>query len=124
VHAYKRLFDSGAVDVVMYDFCWGGGISESRRVGVLAEAYGLPIAPHDCIGPVALAVGAHFSVATKNALIQETVRAYYTDWYREIVTGLPTIERGQISPPSSPGIGTELRPEFLARPDVHVRVSA
>lgn len=124
VHAYKRLFDSGAVDVVMYDFCWGGGISESRRVGALAEAYGLPIAPHDCIGPVALAVGAHFSVATNNALIQETVRAYYTDWYREIVTGLPTIERGQISPPSSPGIGTELRPEFLARPDVHVRVSA
>ena len=71
----------------MYDFCWGGGMSESRRVAALAEAYGLPIAPHDCIGPVALAVGAHFSVATKNALIQETVRAYYTDWYREIVAG-------------------------------------
>jgi galactonate dehydratase len=123
VHAYKRLFDSGAVDVVMNDFCWGGGISESRRVAALAEAYGLPIAPHDCIGPVALAVGAHFSVATKNVLIQETVRAYYTDWYKEIVAGLPTIERGHISPPSSPGIGTELRPEFLARPDVQVRVS-
>jgi galactonate dehydratase len=122
-HAYKRLFDTGAVDVVMFDFGWGGGISESRRVAALAEAYGLPIAPHDCVGPVALAVGAHFSVATKNVLIQETVRAYYTDWYREIVTGLPTIDRGRISPPPTPGIGTELRPEFLSRPDVHVRVS-
>jgi galactonate dehydratase len=124
VHAYKRLFDSGAADVVMFDFCWGGGVSESRRVAALAEAYGLPLAPHDCIGPVALAVGAHFCVATKNALIQETVRAYYTDWYKEIVTGLPAIEGGWISPPPTPGIGTELRPEFLARPDVHVRVSA
>jgi galactonate dehydratase len=72
---------------------------------------------------VALAVGAHFSVATKNVLIQETVRAYYTDWYKEVVTGLPTIDHGRISPPPTPGIGTELRPEFLARPDVKVRVS-
>lgn len=124
VHAYKRLFDSGAPDVVMFDFCWGGGVSESRRVAALAEAYGLPIAPHDCVGPVALAVGAHFSVAAKNALIQETVRAYYTDWYREIVVGLPSIDRGRISPPPTPGVGTELRPEFLSRPDVHVRVSS
>ncbi|HTT88023.1 MAG TPA: mandelate racemase/muconate lactonizing enzyme family protein [Acidimicrobiales bacterium] len=123
IHAYKRLFDSGAADVVMYDFGWGGGISESRRVAALAEAYGLPIAPHDCVGPVALAVGAHFSVATKNVFIQETVRAYYTDWYLEIVSGLPTIDRGQIAPPPAPGIGTGLRAEFLARPDVHVRVS-
>jgi galactonate dehydratase len=123
VYAYKRLFDTGAVDVVMFDFGWGGGISESRRVAALAEAYGLPIAPHDCVGPVALAVGAHFSVATKNVLIQETVRAYYTDWYKEVVTGLPTIDHGRISPPPTPGIGTELRPEFLARPDVKVRVS-
>jgi galactonate dehydratase len=124
VHAYKRLFDSGAADVVMFDFCWGGGVSEGRRVAALAEAYGLPIAPHDCVGPVALAVGAHFSIATKNALIQETVRAYYTDWYREIVVGLPAIDRGQISPSPAPGIGTELRPEFVSRPDVHVRVSS
>jgi galactonate dehydratase len=124
VHAYKRLFDTGAVDVVMFDFGWGGGISEGRRVGALAEAYGLPLAPHDCVGPVALATGAHFSVATKNVLIQETVRAYYTDWYNEIVVGLPSIGEGQISPSPAPGIGTGLRPEFLARPDTHVRISS
>jgi galactonate dehydratase len=123
VHAYKRLFDTGAVDVVMFDFGWGGGVSESRRVAALAEAYGLPLAPHDCVGPVALATGAHFSVATRNVLVQETVRAYYTDWYNEIVTGLPYISEGRISPSPAPGIGTELRPEFISRPDTHVRVS-
>ncbi len=124
LHAYKRLFDSGAADVVMFDFGWGGGISESRRVSALAEAYGLPMAPHDCVGPVALAVGAHFCVATNNALIQETVRAYYTDWYREIVVGLPSIGRGRISPPATPGLGVDLRPDLLSRPDAHVRVSS
>jgi galactonate dehydratase len=124
VHAYKRLFDSGAVDVVMFDFGWGGGISQSRRVSALAEAYGLSMAPHDCVGPVALAVGAHFSVATKNSFIQETVRAYYTDWYQEVVVGLPSISEGLISPPPTPGLGVELRPELLARPGTQVRVSS
>jgi L-alanine-DL-glutamate epimerase-like enolase superfamily enzyme len=124
LHAYKRLFDTGAVDVVMFDFGWGGGISESRRVGALAEAYGLPVAPHDCVGPVALAVGAHFSVATANALIQETVRAYYTDWYNEIVVGLPVIGGGRVTPPATPGLGVELRPDLASRRDAHVRVSS
>ena len=92
--------------------------------GALAEAYGLPVAPHDCVGPVALAVGAHFSVATANALIQETVRAYYTDWYNEIVVGLPVIGGGRVTPPATPGLGVELRPDLASRRDAHVRVSS
>ncbi|MCU1493653.1 MAG: dgoA [Acidimicrobiaceae bacterium] len=120
---YKRLFDSGCVDVVMFDFGWGGGISEARRVAGLAEAYGLPIAPHDCVGPVALCVGAHFSIATPNVLIQETVRAYYTDWYRDVVTELPIIEGGRITPPDRPGIGVELLPDLTSRSDAHVRIT-
>jgi L-alanine-DL-glutamate epimerase-like enolase superfamily enzyme len=123
VHAYKRLFDSGAADVVMFDFGWGGGISESRRVAALAEAYGLPVAPHDCVGPVALAVGAHFSVATDAVLTQETVRAYYTDWYLDLVTGLPSISAGRITPPAAPGLGVELQPDLLSRPGTHTRIS-
>lgn len=120
---YKRLFDTGCADVVMFDFGWGGGISEGRRVAALAEAYGLPIAPHDCVGPVALCVGAHFSVATSNVLIQETVRSYYTDWYKDIVTELPTISAGRITPSEKPGLGVELLPGLEARPDAHVRVT-
>ena len=75
-------------------------------------------------GLVALAVGAHFSVANKNALIQETVRAYYTDWYNEIVVGLPEIGGGRITPPATPGLGVELQPGLLSRPDAHVQVSS
>ena len=58
-----------------------------------------------------------------NALIQEGVRAYYRGWYREVVTELPIVERGQVRPPDGPGLGTALRAEFLARPDVSVRRS-
>jgi L-alanine-DL-glutamate epimerase-like enolase superfamily enzyme len=120
---FKRLFDTGAVDVVLFDFGWSGGISEALRVAALAETYGIPVAPHDCVGPVALCTGAHFSVSTSNVLIQETVRAYYTDWYKEIVTQLPIIGSGRIAPREAPGLGVELLPGLLSRPDAHVRLS-
>jgi len=45
------------------------------------------------------------------------VRAYYTGWYRDIVTEMPTISGGQISPPSGPGLGTKLRPGLTTGDD-------
>jgi L-alanine-DL-glutamate epimerase-like enolase superfamily enzyme len=122
-HDFKALFDTGGVDVVLFDFGWSGGLSEALRVAALAAAYGLPIAPHDCVGPIALCVGAHFSVSIANVLIQETVRAYYTDWYNEIVTELPTIGRGRIAPSTRPGLGVELLPGLETRPDAHARIT-
>ncbi len=122
-HEFKQLFDTGAVDVVLFDFGWSGGVSEAMRVAALAAAYNLPLAPHDCVGPIALCVGAHLSAAVANVMIQETVRAFYTDWYLEVVTALPTIGGGRIAPSSAPGIGAELLPGLDERPDAHVRVT-
>ena len=50
-------------------------------------------------------------------LIQESVRAFYTGWYRELVTELPVIADGHIAPPPGPGLGTELLPGLVTRPD-------
>ena len=60
---------------------WCGGISEAKKIATMAEAYQLPVAPHDCTGPVVLIASTHLSINAPNALIQETVRAYYTGWY-------------------------------------------
>ena len=53
------------------------------------------------------------------ALIQETVRAYYTGWYKELVTELPEVSEGHVSPSDGPGLGTELLPGLRERPDAH-----
>jgi L-alanine-DL-glutamate epimerase-like enolase superfamily enzyme len=37
-----------------------------------------------------------------------------------MVTQRPPIENGEISAPPGPGLGLELRPDFLDRDDVHV----
>jgi L-alanine-DL-glutamate epimerase-like enolase superfamily enzyme len=89
----------------------------------MAEAHQLPVAPHDCTGPVVLVASTHLSINAPNALIQETVRAFYTGWYKEILTNLPDIADGTIAPPPGPGLGTALLPGLEARPDAHVRES-
>lgn len=112
---------AGAVDYIHYDIGWIGGISEALRVAHLAAAHNRLIAPHDCTGPVVWAVNLHLSLAMNNALMLESVRAYYKGIYRQLVTALPRIENGQAFPMEGPGLGTELSAELLEHPDTEVR---
>ncbi len=68
----------------------------------MAETYHLPVAPHDCTGPVVYTASVHLSLNATNALIQESVRAFYTGWYQELVTELPRIEHGHVYPMTGP----------------------
>ncbi|GHD12129.1 mandelate racemase/muconate lactonizing enzyme family protein [Tianweitania populi] len=110
--AFRDLLETGAAGVVMLDIGWCGGISEARKIASMAEAWHLPIAPHDCTGPVLLAASTHLSLNAPNALIQESVRAFYRTWYRDLVTALPEVEDGMITVPAGPGLGLELHPDL------------
>jgi L-alanine-DL-glutamate epimerase-like enolase superfamily enzyme len=99
----------------MADPGWVGGVTEARRVADLAALYGRPFTPHDCTGPVCLAVGVHLCTSLENALVQEIVRAYYYGWYAELAGGLPLLERGRIRPLDTPGHGIELREELRSQ---------
>jgi galactonate dehydratase len=120
--AFRELLEARAASIVMLDLGWCGGLSEGKAVAGMAEAFGLPVAPHDCTGPVVWTASMHLSLNAPNALIQETVRAFYTGWYRELVTGLPRVENGQVSLGSdAPGLGVTLLPGLTERPDAVVR---
>ena len=103
----------------MPDIVWCGGITEAKKIASLAETYHRPVAPHDCTGPVAFMAAIHLSMNVTNALVQESVRAFYTGWYGELVTVLPTIADGMIELPGGVGLGTELRQERFQRADAH-----
>ena len=121
--AYKEMLDRDAVGIVMVDLCWTGGLTEGRKIAALAEAHHKPFAPHDCIGPVGFAAAVHASFSQPNTLIQESVRAFYDGWYRELVTAVPRIEGGYVYPMEGPGLGTDLLPAVFERSDLVVRRS-
>ncbi len=121
--AFRDLIGRGGTQIVVFDIGWVGGITESRKVAALAEAFERPVAPHDCSGPVVYTAATHLSIHLPNAMIQESVRAFWSGWYGELVTGLPVIENGMVAPPVGPGLGTALRPEIFERADAHLRSS-
>ncbi|MGH1357869.1 MAG: mandelate racemase/muconate lactonizing enzyme family protein [Burkholderiaceae bacterium] len=121
-HQYAELVRAQATDIVMLDLGWCGGLTEAKAIAAIAEASQLPIAPHDCTGPVVWAASCHLSLNAPNTLIQESVRAFYTGWYRELVDHLPAVEQGEITVPEGAGLGMHLMPELFARADaVHRR---
>jgi galactonate dehydratase len=120
---FAQLVERGGVGIVMFDVGWVGGITEAKAIAALADARHLPIAPHDCTGPIVLTAATHLSINAPNALVQETVRAYYTGWYRDVVTELPPIDAGRISAPRAPGLGLALQPDLADRAGANRRIS-
>jgi L-alanine-DL-glutamate epimerase-like enolase superfamily enzyme len=121
--AFRDLIEAGGARIVIFDPGWVGGFTAARKVAALAEAHERPVAPHDCTGPVVYAAATHLSLHLPNAIVQESVRAFWSGWYGELVTALPAIEGGMVTAPPGPGLGTELRPEVFERDDVHIRSS-
>ncbi len=109
---FRDLLETGVAGVIMLDVSWCGGLSEARKIVSMAEAWHLPVAPHDCTGPVVLAASTHLSLNAPNALVQESVRAYYKTWYKDLVTALPRVDNGTITVPPGPGLGLELSPDL------------
>jgi L-alanine-DL-glutamate epimerase-like enolase superfamily enzyme len=120
---FRQVVELNAADIIMPDMAWTGGISETRKICALADTYYLPVTSHDTIGPVALWSAAHLMLHIPNAMIMETVRAYYQGWYNDILTQPIPISEGMLSLEESPGLGTALREEVLKRPDVHIEIS-
>ncbi len=117
---FRHVVEANAADIIMPDISWTGGISETRKICAQADTYYLPVTGHDATGPVALWAAAHLMLHVPNAMILETVRAYYNGWYNDIVTEPIPINDGTFSLPHKPGLGVALREEMLSRPDARV----
>lgn len=120
---FRDLLAKDALDIVMLDLAWCGGLTEARKIAALAQAYAKPIAPHDCTGPVTLIAGLHLAMHAPTAIFQEVVRATLSTWYRDLVTELPVVQRGMVLAPTEPGLGTRLHPQVAKRQDARLRIS-
>ena len=121
---YRYLLELDSLSLIIMDIAWCGGLTEAKKVAGMAEAWHVPVAFHDCTGPVALTASTYLALASKNCEIQEVVRAFYYGWYGELITNLPPIKKGRISAPEGGGLGIQLQPDVLKRADCHIRRSS
>src|SRR4029077_1953569 len=119
---FRELFENRAAGIIMPDISWCGGISEGKKIATMAETYYLPIAPHNCGGPILHFATAHLAANVTNFYIMESVRRHYNEEYEGLVTQklVPGAD-GELPLPPGPGLGVELSAEVLARKDAVVR---
>ena len=118
---FRELVENRAARIIMPDICWCGGISEAKKIASMAETYYLPVAPHNCGGPVLHVASAHLAANLTNLCILETVRRHYLEEYRGILTKTLEVIDGAVPLPPGPGLGVELEPAVVGRPDVTVQ---
>jgi L-alanine-DL-glutamate epimerase-like enolase superfamily enzyme len=119
-HAYRRVLEAGAAHVAKIDVAWTGGLTEARKIAAMADTYHLPIAPHDCTGPVTFAASLQLCAHAPNTMVMESVRGFCEGWYRDVLEASPMPDGGMIAIPDEPGLGVQLSEAFLSRPDVTV----
>lgn len=106
-HALRPLLEAGALDVLMPDVKWIGGILEAKKAAAMAEVYGIACSPHNASGPVSCASSVHLSFTLANFLILEYAWGA-PPWRAELCRGGEQLSEGSFLPPTRPGLGLEI----------------
>ena len=114
---FVPIFENGLADYVMPDVTWTGGITELKKIASMAEAYYVPISPHDASGPINVIAGAHVMMGVPNFYKLETTR-YDLSGYDMMIDHPLDIRDGDLYVSDRPGLGVNLDPDFLAAHEI------
>ncbi|MBU87783.1 MAG: mandelate racemase/muconate lactonizing enzyme family protein [Dehalococcoidia bacterium] len=115
---YIEILNKRLVDYIMPDVAWCGGISELRRIAAQAEVQYIRISPHDALGPVSIAAGFQVCMTTPNLYRQECLHTWF-DTFEQIITPMFNVKNGSILPNGLPGLGMELKMDYVEKYRVH-----
>ncbi|NEE01403.1 mandelate racemase/muconate lactonizing enzyme family protein [Phytoactinopolyspora halotolerans] len=119
-YEYARLFAADAVDIVQPDLSMAGGPTEVRKIGAIADAHAMVVAPHNSNSPLCTTISVHSVAGMPNLLILETFDGALEPFVFEALRGVVPIEDGEVALPSTPGYGVELVDEvFEEHPPSH-----
>lgn len=116
---FKPLLESGGVSVIHPDVLTAGGILETKKIGDMAQEYGVNMAIHMAESPIACLAAAHVATATENFVALE-YHSVGIDWWDDLVIGsrlpMPLVQNGFLTVADAPGLGIEaLNDEVIAR---------
>ena len=109
---FVSILENQLADYIMPDVTWTGGITEMKKIATLAEAYYVPISPHDAGGPINVLAGAHVMMTVPNFYRLETSR-WDLSGYNELMHTRLDNSNGALKLPRVPGLGIELNRDYL-----------
>ena len=115
---FKRLLNVGGVDIIQPDLSHAGGISEVHKIGAMAEAYDVALAPHCPLGPIALAACLCVDAVSYNAVIQEQSIGIHYNVGKSVLDYVHNQDDfkfvdGYVQLPKLPGLGVDVNRELV-----------
>ncbi len=116
---FKNILAAGHVDILQPDPSHAGGITETKKIANMAEAYDVAVAFHCPLGPIALAANLQLDAVCYNAFIQEQSLGIHYNTTNDLLDYLvdPSVFAycdGHVAIPQGPGLGIEVN-EALVR---------
>ena len=115
---FKRVLSEGYVDIIQPDPSHAGGITETRKIASMAEAYDVALALHCPLGPIALAANLQLDAVCYNAFIQEQSLGIHYNAANDLLDYVTNREvfayqDGMVSIPKGPGLGIEVNEAYV-----------
>lgn len=115
---FKRVLMTGGVDIIQPDPSHAGGITETRKIAAMAEAYDVALALHCPLGPIALAANLQLDAVCHNAFIQEQSLGIHYNTDNDLLDyvvdrGVFTYGDGMLGIPGGPGLGIAVNEEYV-----------
>jgi galactonate dehydratase len=123
-HEIKDFIENDAMDILMFDLCWCGGITEAKKMCDFADAYQIPGSPHTAGGPLLWLSSIHLCTAISNFCYMESNYWKYTHQFPYFINNVPVPVDGYVTAPETPGIGAEIREELFKSGDAKVEIVA
>jgi galactonate dehydratase len=112
--SFKDLLQRNVVDIIQPEITRVGGILETKKVSIMAEAQGVKVAPHDgSAGPIAEMANIHVMATIPNFQFLEH-KATGVPWRSEVAIGVIPDKDGYIQVPEAPGLGIDLDLDEIA----------
>lgn len=115
---FKKVLQAGGVDILQPDPSHSGGITETRKIAAMAEAYDVAIALHCPLGPIALAANLQLDAVCYNAFIQEQSLGIHYNASNDLLDYLVDrspfdYNEGFVKIPNGPGLGIEINQAYV-----------
>ena len=104
---FKRVFETGGLGIVQPDWSHAGGITECIKIATMAEAYYIPVSPHNAMGPLQVVAGAHVCMTIPNFYRLEHSMAAIPS-YQSYLTEPMNFHDGGVTLNGKPGLGYEI----------------
>jgi galactonate dehydratase len=111
---FRSLFELKAADFIQPDVSHAGGIMELKKIAAMAEAYHIPICPHNPSGPIANAATLQLAACVPNFYLLETMSSD-VPWRRSISTEEVKFENGEMLISDKPGLGIDINIEEIKK---------